>query len=167
MCLACRGAVIIDNRQSNTNAERCRETCASDCLFTCVPQGLADATSTKFFLPKKIQTTRDDDPRINMCPFSTEGTDSTCSTNHDTGKAAPPNCIQSRGHERCSHVIVSQPGLHLIFGRTCSTSFHDKLNQYNFTCYPSCPFVQDAPDVGLQRVSSSTSSLISRHRATS
>ena len=138
MCLACRGAVIIGNRQSNTNAERCRETCASACLLTCVPQGVAHTTSTKFFLPKKIQTTQDDDSRINMCRFSTEGTDPTCSTNHDTGTAGPPNCIQSRGRERCPHVIVSQPGLHLMYGRTLATSIHDKLNQYNFTCYPTC-----------------------------
>ena len=129
MCLACRGAVIIGHRQSNTNAERCREKCASACLGSFVLHGVANATSTKFFFPKKIQTTQDDDPRINMCWFSTEGTDSTCPTNHDTGKAAPPNCIQSLGRERCPHAIASQPGLHLIYGRTCSTSFHDKLNQ--------------------------------------
>ena len=70
---------------------------------------------------------------------------------------APQNCIQSRGRESCPYVIVSQPGLHLIYGRTCSTSFHDKLNQSNFTCYPSCPFVSDGPDIGLQRFSASTS----------
>ena len=153
VCLACRGEVIIDNRQSNTNAEPCRETCASASFGSSVLQGVADTTSTKFFFPKKIQTTRDDDPRMNMCWISTEGTDSTCSTNHDTGTAAPPKCIQSRARERCPHVIVSQPGLHPIHGRTCSTSFHDKLNQWNFTCYPTCPFVLDGPDIGLQRFS--------------
>ena len=122
VCLACRGAVIIDDRQSNTNAEPCRETCASASLGSCVLQRVADTTSTKFYFPKQIQTTRDDDPRMNMCWFS-------CSTNHDTGTVAPPNCIQSRARERCQHVFVSQPGLHPIYGRTCSTSFHDKLKQ--------------------------------------
>ena len=60
----------IDNRQSNTNAERCHETCAA-CLGSCVLQGVADTTTTKFFIPKKIQTTRDDDPRIIIRFFST------------------------------------------------------------------------------------------------
>ena len=114
VCLACRGALIVENRQRNTNAERCRETCASACLLSCVSQGVADTTSTKFFFPKKIQTPRDDDTRINMCWFSEEGFDSTCSTNHDTGTAAPPNCIQSH-----------QPEFHPMYGRTCSTSFED------------------------------------------
>lgn len=60
----------IDNRQSNTNAERCHETCAA-CLGSCVLQGVADTTTTKLFIPKKIQTTRDDDPRIIIRFFST------------------------------------------------------------------------------------------------
>ena len=90
VCLACRGEVIIDNRQSNKNAEPCGETCASARLGSCVPQGVADTTTTKVSFPEKMETTRDNDPRMNMCWISTEGTDSTCSTNHDTGTAAPP-----------------------------------------------------------------------------
>ena len=147
--------------------------CASACLLTCVHQGVADTTSTKFFYPKKIQTTRDGDPRINMCRFSTEGTDSTCSTNHDTESCSTELHPVPRPRKMPTCYCVPTRIAPDVWQNPCNVNSRQTQSK-EFHTLSNLPLVLDGPDIGLfvfclatTCCAASTSCLISRRRATS
>ena len=96
---ACHGTVIVTMRKKQLTIDKathCRtisrnvrgtssETDPCACLGSCVPGGVAGTTTTKFPFPKKMETTRDDDPKdqyvLGVKSSSTNGG----SRSHDTG----------------------------------------------------------------------------------
>ena len=110
LCLSWRSdwdhANTVDNRQSNTKLNNFVKKKIQSFLrnrFKCLPWIFCAQRccwhhyyEILLFL-EKIQTTRDDDPEYQQVLVLESSTTSGGSTNHDTGTAAPPYWILSRG----------------------------------------------------------------------